>query len=899
MAEHAQGSRNRISLSRSRISRFLRAAAAAAAAALLLFASLPLTGCDGGSGNNPGGTTPGATAPVESPTAVPDGSQSQALLEPYKGLIISKVYGNSAKKDAVTEAGFIELYNSSNADISLGGLALYYKTLGSASYYQFAFDSGATVKAGGYFLVKCAGSDKYDRSYEVISLDAFDAFWNVKLDNKEISLLLTLAGMEPDPAVNPAEIKIKLSYFCATESFYFDTGVVDDMSKSKYAVRTMLIEDSGWQLVNLTKANSAKLRQIVPRSSKGPAGTVKQCAINEVDFSVPAGFYSEPQSVELTAREGYEIFYTLDGTDPKESETRKLYNAPIALADSTSLRRRETVKTVALTMGGNYAPSVSRLIGGYSLRACSKAPDGTYSEVFTSTYFISSAMKEFGVNVIAFSLPVDDMVGEEGFYNHYYPSDNIPNPRGQACFEFFDTEGTRRGYSNVELSVSGHGSSGAPMKSLKLFFRKELNQTGGYENKLYYDAFDGYSVNSKGQRITEFSRLLIRNSGNDCGMTYIRDSYMQRACRNLNIDTMAYAPVLVFFNGEFWGVYNLRERYTGQYVESHYGIDADNVAVIESDYSQVHTNQNADYIVMSGTESDAQPFNDLVLYMRTHDLKVEKYFNYVAARIDLDSFIDMYVARQFFNSLDWPENNIKVWRNRAGDADPSHFDTKWHFTLLDLDFGCAYYDFTDYEASIMHTLHSTNCVIGSMMHALIENDAFRARFQERFYRVCTEILTPENLTADLDIIVEGRKNVIELQKKRWNASVSNYETGVESMRNFAQNRSKKAIKFMCDAFGLDYAQFVLSMGNGLTVSYQAGRCTVFINGEKSTEAMVASVEAGKVFKVDTEARGSYEVVSIAYTDLEGNVIAEVAGTSAEFTFIKSGVIVVTAEKKKK
>ncbi len=898
MAEHAHGFSNRITR---RGKSLLRAATAAAMAVFLLFAALPLAGCDGGPGG-PGGPGNGpahqSAAPAEQPTAVPDNEQMQAMLAPYEGLIISKVYGNSAKKDAATESSFIELYNSSGKDISLDGLALYYKTLGNTAYSQFRFDGGASVKAGGFYLVKCAGSDKYDRSYEVISLDAFDAFWNVKLDNKEISLLLTLAGMEPDPAVNPAEIKTKLSYFCATESYYFDTGVVDDISKSKYAVRTALIQDSGWQVVNLTKANSAKLRQIVPQSSQGPAGSVKQCVINEVDFSVPAGFYSDTVSVTLTAREGYEIYYTLDGTDPSVSDTRKLYKAPVELKDSTALRRRETVKQVALAMGSSYSPKVSKMIGGYSLRACSKAPDGTYSDVFTSSYFVSSAMKEYGVNVMAFSLPVDVMIGDPGFYNHYYPSENIPNPRGQACLEFFDKEGVRHGYSNVELSVSGHGSSGAPMKSLKLFFRKELNQTGGYENKLYFDAFDGYSVNSKGQRITEFSRLLIRNSGNDCGMTYIRDAYMQRACRNLKIDTMAYAPVLVFFNGEFWGVYNLRERYTGQYVESHYGIDADNVAVIESDYSQVHTNQNADYVVMSGTESDAQPFNDLVLYMRTHDLKVEKYFNYVAARIDLDSFIDMYVARQFFNSLDWPENNIKVWRNRAGDADPSHFDTKWHFTLLDLDFGCAFYEFTDYEATIMHTLHSTNCVIGSMMHALIENDAFRARFQERFYRVCNDILTPQNLTSDLDVIVAGRENVLELQTQRWGASVSNYRSGVEAMRRFAENRTKIAIRLMCDAFGLDYSKFVMSVGSCITVQYNANRCHVTINGEKTTAYKVVELKQGEPIKVETSPRGSYEVVSIAYTDPDGNVIGEVAGSSAEFSYVKPGIIVVTAERKK-
>ena len=69
---------------------------------------------------------------------------------------------------------------------------------------------------------------------------------------------------------------------------------------------------------------------------------------------------------------------------------------------------------------------------------------------------------------------------------------------------------------------------------------------------------------------------------------------------------MATASTLVFVNGEFWGVYNMRERYSPEYVESHYGVDKNNVTVIESDYSQVHTNTNADFVLSAGVEGGAE-----------------------------------------------------------------------------------------------------------------------------------------------------------------------------------------------------------------------------------------------------------------------------------------------------
>ena len=103
---------------------------------------------------------------------------------------------------------------------------------------------------------------------------------------------------------------------------------------------------------------------------------------------------------------------------------------------------------------------------------------------------------------------------------------------------------------------------------------------------------------------------------------------------------------------------------------------------------------------------------------------------------------------------------------------------------------------------------------------------------------------------------------------------------------------------MCDAFGLDYSKFVMSVGSCITVQYNANRCQVTINGEKTTAYMVVELKQGEPIKVETSPRGSYEVVSIAYADPDGNVIGEVAGSSAEFSYVKPGIIVVTAERKK-
>lgn len=847
---------------------------------------------------------PVATSAPATPAKTPDEPSDD--LSAYKGLVFSKVYGNSAKKDAATSAGFIELYNSSDKEIDCSALAVYYKTPLLTQYKRFNF-SDVKIPAGGYYLIKCAYSPDYQTDSEIISIDHFDAFWNLEINGGDVSLILAEKAYTPAPEIHPEECDKAISYFRATDDYTFDTGCIKSLSKYKYAVRVALIQDSGWEAVDLLDSTTTKLSVIVPKYSGGSAGSVKHCAINEVGFDHAPGFYENEFYLTLSAPEGAKIYYTEEGLDPRTSNTRDLYRSAILLKDTTEMKAGRLLKKVSSTMGGGYGmPSgVRRLPGCHVIRACYELEDGYVSGVFTATYFVSSMFKDFNVTVMSISMETDEFVGEHGFYNNYYGSENIQNPRGSGVMEVFGRDGSRQGCSNIELSVSGHGSSGAPMKSMKVFYKKADNESTGTEDKLYYDLFDGYSVNEKGQRITDFARLLLRNSGNDYGMTYIRDAYMQRVSRVLNIDTMAYAPALVFINGGFWGVYNVRERYSGDYVESHHGIDKDNVALIESDYSQVHTNVNAPFVLTSGLDYDPDAFNTLMEYIRSRDLSVQKYFDYVADRIDIDSFIDMYVARMYFNAVDWPENNIKIWRNRAGDGDPSGYDTKWHFTLLDMDFGVGFYDnLTAYDLHIWGTMHGTHCVIGTIMHKLLQNEAFKKKFVYRFYEVSEMIFTPEFLESELDIIVNERAPFVYLQTQRWGASQESYSYGVGVMREFVRKRQSYVTGSFLSEMGFSKAEFRAYYNKEATLSFKYSQISnVYMNGNPVSNTDSITVGDGIEVELEFVPRSNYQITSITYEDFTGNVLKTIDGSEIVDNKIKLTIdepvrISINASKKK-
>jgi hypothetical protein len=792
----------------------LRQAASLLCALILCTGQVFCTGCEKRGVSDPAAAETGDPAAEMAETPVRPAAEEEPEREPepaveidvqkYRDLVISKVYGNGGNSSAACEHSFIELTNTGSSPLDLGVLALYYRTGTKSAYTSFPLPD-VTLEGGGSFLIRGVSASEraseYDRSKEVIRIEAFDAEWEIALSGRDIKLALAARGKTVGETVPPEELPGVISYFAASDEYRFDTGYVSDASKNTVAVRTALKRDSGYYLQDLTKATTEKLALTAPVSMDGSRAVIVSSKLNEVGFSYPAGFYTSQIDLELTAPDGYDtIYYTTDGSDPATSGTRSRYMRAIILSDTTETEFGRTYKT-GLRYVDKIITSARRMIGAHVIKAC--AYNGkSYTGVYTNSYFISEKMEEYGVSVMSVSLETEQMFGDPGFYHNFNPSSNDPNTRGRAFLEVFDKNGVRRGYSNVELAASGHGSSGTGMRSMKVFYKASENREDGTDPELNFDLFDGYAVNSKGQSITSFSRLVLRNSGNDHKVSYIRDAYMQRVSSSLAVDTMAYAPILVFINGDFWGVYNARERYSGEYVQSHYGIDKNNVALIESDYSQVHSNQNAKFIVSSGVEGDADDFNELVRFIRKNDMKDNDNYAYVQERLDIDSLIDLFVSRLYFSAIDFPGNNIKLWRSRTPD-DPSGADTRWHFVLLDMDMGMSFYkdaNSTTESSTYFSWLKSDSTVASTVIHKLLANASFKNRFLSRFYQVLNEVYAPKRMEEALDRIVSEREPVEDLQSLRWGADRNKYDSSVTDMRQFLRRRPKYALKYLCAFF---------------------------------------------------------------------------------------------------
>jgi len=578
-------------------------------------------------------------------------------------------------------------------------------------------DDGAVIHINGNEVLRVnmpAGQIAYDTPASSAVADADeDAFFEFSLSGSELVDGSNVIAVEIHQVSHTSsDISFDLEL---TGHSYSGTEIVDVITYGPQTTDVSYGRDLGgasWYYYGQPTPGSANLTN--PSSTMTRSGSISA--------SLESGFYSGPQTVLLECdSESDQIFYTLDGSRPGESTS--LYTGPILLENTVVLKAR------------------------------SIAVDRVQGAILTASYLIDEPSHISSVSLVAEPATLWD--SDIGIYENEYKQREIP-----VTVEYFTPE-TEHGFT--VKSGSRLGGQNIWTKPQKPFTIYQRNRFG--DDQIHYQLFQG-------KPITNFSRIVFRNGGDDWEETLIRDPMTQSLVTGMmDCGYMAYSPTALFLNGTYWGIHNIREKFNDQYFYENFNADPDNYDHLE----YTSTPAGTQMLVVVG---NFVAYESLIDFVLSNDLNQTDNYAELLQLMNVDGFIDHLVMTLYCANTSWGHNR-EWWR-------PGTDGGKWQWLIVDLDRG-------------FNPDNINNNLVDNLMNSylLFQYLLSSSRFEERFVQRAAAHINNTFQTERVIGIVDSLSNIISPEIPRhaalWGSqggvsSVAAWENELDNIRDFAQQR---------------------------------------------------------------------------------------------------------------
>ncbi len=510
--------------------------------------------------------------------------------------------------------------------------------------------------------------------------------------------------------------------------------------------------------------------EVSPMKENSDSGNETLDFASEASFSNKAGFYDK--SIELiirTSEANEKIHYTLDGSDP--NQTSLIYTEPLDIKENTVVKAR------------TYAPH--KLLG----------------KLVTQTYLIKQSLK---LPVISLSLNPEFLWDENiGIYTeganyvkdvwetaNYFQSWERP-----LHIEYFDESGEAGFNMNAGVKIHGRSTRNNAQKTLAIYAR------GKYGNSLV--PYDLFGEKSPGK----IKSFLLRSGGNDWGVTMLMDGFIHSLVNDkIDIDAQLYQPAIVFLNGQYWGIHNIRQKINTNYIRNKHLNDTAQLDIIEA--NGIFSGK------MEACRGNMDEYNHIIKFIENNNLSLKENYDQVKEWIDVDEFINYVATQIYIRNIDWPNSNQKFWKYR-GDAGKLRwvlFDTELSFKESH-----EYLKFDILESMLAEdsdyylTFPWSNFII----RKLFEKEEVKNEFIQRMSVYLSTIFEPTQVLHVFDSIKSNIEPDIEKHLKRWggmkqkvipffetSSTKEAWEVNLEYFRGFAKSRPTLLKQSMMRFFNL-------------------------------------------------------------------------------------------------
>lgn len=307
------------------------------------------------------------------------------------------------------------------------------------------------------------------------------------------------------------------------------------------------------------------------------------------------------------------------------------------------------------------------------------------------------------------------------------------------------------------LRVNGNATRGFPQKSLRLI-----------AGPLYSDKKFRYELFGK-PGIKKYESLVLRTSGNDNGKTMFADLLMQNLASECDLIILHGKPTVLYINGNYWGVYNLRERIDQYLIAKVEDVKPEQVTILENGTGELKDGLEEEQEIFLSFISKFESENTQPSYADCKDF------------IDMGSYMDYIFIETFYGNNDWPHNNSTCYK--AGDK-------KWKWLLNDLDYSLAYPGENNLTLNMFERISTSNSVHVVIFNELIKDEKFKKKFIKRCTENLAVHLSEERIIAEYQKLKSEYDPEMSRQIRRWRniESIEAWEANCEKNLNFLLKR---------------------------------------------------------------------------------------------------------------
>ena len=646
-----------------------------------------------------------------------------------------------------------------------------------------AFDAANRLPLGGVYISEFGGStgsvasdwvEIYNSTGSAVNLGGYGISNNPKNPAKWVF---------PDISIEPGEYLL-----------LYATGSADKAQKKNLKLNfcisstgeTLFFFDPNGKLIDKLSAGRMKSGQSYGRdgsdnryyyadptpgaqNGKGYEGITQLPA-----FSVTPGIYDNAVTVAITAGEGETIRYTTDCTTPNASS--QVYSGELSLSKNSVIRAAAfrdgylsgevaTATYLFRSDGVNHALPVVTLVTD---------PDNLWN----SKTGIYATGDQFDPEAALYA----DTLKSATYYQAKFATEEQVDTIWEkpAAFSLFDDSGRQVFTQNVGIRIAGSFGRGRAQKGFNVIARKEYGK-----GSMEYPFFQN-------RPYKEYKAVVLRAGAQDQNRSKIRDELASGLLEgtDMNILYQAYRPTVLYLNGEYWGVYFMKEKRNRFFVAQHENTENNVDMAIGKGFKQRTYGDNSDWV-------------SLYEYATTHDLSSSDAYNYVAERMDVDSFMDYMIAQIYTGNTD--TYNFQYYRLKGG---------KWKFIFYDFCWGFQ----SPGHETVAYRMGKTPSDVCSakLFSAMLQNKGWKDSFCRRFAELLNTAFTPERVTGLIDQLYGYVEPEIKREREKFNkdtfmgvkqpntnlGTYEGFQSEISKLKDFAQRRPEELKRQLQSNLGL-------------------------------------------------------------------------------------------------